>query len=177
MAYHNLDLFEVFKSKKASELEALVRRKVIQVNHFIRVVNAATYGVAGDLKCKSICRILPSDGDIGGTFSSLTKGTLASRKIAKFATRLNMQNRHNLHMFNLSEFPCWWAFTFTLNDLWAYGSEHWKKPHLHLTSWLSHPRKDSAWIVDKFLRNDRPEIPHDFHIRFEGNIGQDIRFG
>lgn len=177
MKKSDLDLFEVFKSPNASELKKLLRGRTIRAKHFMRLVNGATMGALGELKCKSICRILPSDVDLDKTISSLFQGTLKPKKISKLAKNIEMQNRHNLHMFYVSEQPCWWAFTFTLNDLWATDRMHWGSPHVHLTSWLSHPGKDHSWILDRFLSVDTPSLPHDFHIRFEGNIGQNMRFG
>ena len=172
-----MDIFEVFKSQKASELKLLLNRRCIQAKNFIHVVNGATIGTLGGLKCRSICRILPTDVDIDTTISSLFQGTLKPKKISKLAKSLEMQNRHSLHMFYLSDQPCWWAFTYTLNDLWTTDRKHWKTPHIHLTSWLAHPQKDCNWIIDQFLYSDKPSIPHDFHINFKGDIGQEMRFG
>lgn len=176
MLESKLDLFEVFKSHKVSELKKLLKGRYVQAENLIGLVNGATEGALGELRCKSICRILPSDVDLDKAVSSLSQGTLKPTKIAKLAKSLTKQNRHHLHLFHMREQPCWWAFTFTLNDLWATDREHWSSPHIHLTSWLCHPKTDHNWMVGQFMRENKPSVCHDFHIQFEGDIGQNMRF-
>lgn len=179
MSKNKLDLFAIFKCTKLNDLQRLMTSgAVLQADDFIRFVNATTSERNLPLRCRSICRLLPSDWDIDLVLSDIAAKKVKPGKIAKLAGQLDRHNRLHLHMFWLEGSPAWWAFLFDLRDLSAIEqSQHWTGSHIHLTTCLSHPSKTKEWVLNKMENNDKPKFTHDFHIRFEGNIGQDMRFG
>lgn len=98
-------------------------------------------------------------------------------QVARLAGNIEDCDRHHLIWFYLKETEAWWAITYTLDDLWAGRKRHWEAPHVHLTSYLSQPNLSKDSLVERFLREDKPHVSHDFHVIFEGDIGQDMRFG
>lgn len=152
---------------------------VLQAKHFIRVTNAATLGVIKPIKCSSLCRLLPMEWDMEEVLREASAGSIKPRKIGKIAGQLERSNRHHLFMFYIDDAPIWWAFSFTLNDLEATSKvrPHWHTAHIHLTTFLSDPMEKKDKILREWEVNNTPKISHDYHIPFEGYIGQDLRFG
>jgi hypothetical protein len=175
----NLNLFDVFTSRTSQELDRLMGRNcTLHADHFMMVANAAHARSIGPLECESICRLLKADWDIGEALNRLHTGELKGKKIAKLAGQLERHNRAHLHMFFASEQNLWWAFHFTLHDLGTTERDiHWERPHIHLTTYLKHPLRTRNWLLDEIRQNDKPEIAHDYHIPFVGDIGQEKRFG
>lgn len=177
MTLPQIDLFDIFRTTKSSETKAAIDGKVLTATHLMRVHNAIVLGICPELECRSICRVLPSDVDIDQRLSELFSKTLKSKKVARLAGNIEDCNRHHLIWFHLKGTEAWWAITYTLDDLWARRERHWYAPHVHMTTHLSQPTLNKDSLVELFLREDKPHVPHDFYIRFQGDIGQEMRFG
>lgn len=166
----NLDLFAVFECTRSSDLKRLLcKNEVLLSVDFIKAVNAATLHQMGVIRCRSLCRLLKTDWDIGLVVSDVARGDAKARKIAKLASQLERANRTHIHMFYRDEGPEWWAFQFSLHDLGATErAQHWDRPHIHLTTWLSHPLRTKEWLIGIMQDTENPNFPHDHHVPFEG---------
>lgn len=107
----------------------------------------------------------------------LKVGQPVPKPLLTMMNTLRQQRRQAGHFFWMPEYQgAWWILHFDTNDI-RERDNHWEQgAHVHMLSWLTHPRSDPNGFLAQMRGEDRPKLPHPVHVRFKQIDREPARF-
>lgn len=161
-------LLDLIFCSTRSEFEKLCATITLTNRELAQVILAAKVGNSPVNHRKVDRKLLPDHMEIleRDTASEDLKAGNPRKLMSKISPIFDHPRHLTAHFLWIDDGATWWAVVFNYLDLSQHRRTWVGGPHVHMLSYLTHPRSSPNDFVEEILLAEKPRLPHPVHIRF-----------